>query len=110
MMQNMSFHFFESKKDAVIYAIKVLRGKNLVTDQAKIYYEQYIWNGMPDPDKEDDSFDLDTRTSDEDEMFYRLTTSKDCLGWSVKITLVNVPKPDPEMAWYDDSFYCRYNH
>lgn len=109
-MQQMNYHGFESKQNAVIYAINALRENNLVTDQAEIYYEQSVWNGMPDSDKENDVFDLDTWTSDEDEMYYRLTTSKNNFGWSVEITYVNIPAPDTEMGWYDDSFYCRYNY
>lgn len=109
-MQAMNYHGFESKQNAVIYAIKALRENNLVTIQAENYYEQCVWDRMDELDKEDDVFDLDTWTSDEDEMYYRLTTSKNSLGWSVKITLINIPALDPEMNWYDDSFYCRYNH
>jgi hypothetical protein len=109
-MQEMNYHGFESKQSAVIYAIKALRENKLVTKQAEKYYDQYIWDHMEDRDKEDDVFDLDTWTSEEDEMYYRLTTSKNTLGWSVEITLVNIPTPDPEMAWYDDSFYCHHNY
>ena len=104
-MQEMNYDGFESKQSAVIHAIKILRENNLVTDRAEIYYEQYIWDDISDICKEDNIFDLDTWTSDEDEMYYRLTTSKNPLGWSIKIALVNIPIPDPEMAWYDDSFY-----
>ena len=101
---------FESKRNAIIFAVKALLENELVTPEAEFYCEDYAWSSYSPDDKSEESYDFATWTSDEDEMYYRATASLDDCGWRVVIEQVNIPTPDDEMIWYDDSFYTRYNY
>ena len=108
MPTKLFYNGFESKRKAITFAIQALREKNLVTPAAEFFYEDYAWSGYPKDDKEKESFDFSTWTSDDDEIYYRVTASIDDYGWKIVIKTKYIPTPDPEMGWYDDSFYGHY--
>lgn len=101
---------FESKRKAITFAVSALLENKLVTPEAEFYCEEYAWSSRPLDDKDEESFDFATWTSNEDEMYYRATASLDDYGWRVVIERVNIPTPDDEATWYDHSFYTRYNY
>ncbi len=108
MPSKLSYNGFESKRDAVTFAVKALRENNLVTPEAEFFYEDYAWSSHQIDDKAEESFDFSTYTSDYDETYYRVMASIDDYGWKIVIETKHIPTPDPETAWYDDSFYSRY--
>ena len=105
------YNGFESKRKAITFAVKCLRMNKLVTQEAEIYYEDTVWDTLPDGAIDaNESYDFSTPTSEDDEMYYRVTASMDDYGWSIVIEHKYIPTPDPEMAWYEDPFYGRYDH
>lgn len=108
MPSKLVYNGFESKRDAVIFAVKALRENNLVTPEAEIFYGDYAWSSDPIDDTTEESFDFPTYTSDYDETYYHVTASIDDYGWKIDIKTKHIPMPDPEMGWYDDSFYSHY--
>ena len=42
------YNGFESKRKAIAFAVKCLRENKLVTQEAEIYYEDTVWDTLPD--------------------------------------------------------------
>ena len=108
MPAKLFFNCFESKRKAITFAVKALRENGLITPDAEFLYEDYAWSNRPNDDNEKESFDFATYTSDDDEIYYRVTASIDDYGWRIVIKTKHIPTPDPDMLWYDESFY-RYH-
>lgn len=102
MSGSINYHGFSSKQSAVTYAVKILRNNNLITGDAEIYYEQSVWDNAPaGTSTQDEKFDFSTYSSDDDDMYYRVSATHNSFGWSINISYISIPPYDPEMDWYE---------